>query len=253
MKFSFAQASCCVTLTLGILMGLDNRANAASIVQGVTYHLAEHGTNYGYYDQFNPNLGTLLDVMIQCQGEICVSDAFEFINLISIFSNHTPVDQTFTGSVNFRENTDGGSTNGSNSFTLTLAPGQYVNEGVSGAYDLSTTYGNNPFWVGTRVLRPDSYYNSQINFSGDFSLSASSNNPNIFIDSAPYGDPYAFASDTGTETVTYLYQPAGYVPEPPAGYVPEPPTYMMLGTACLLLLAVRYSLRGFARPDRIPG
>ena len=133
MKFSFAQASCCVTLTLGILMGLENRANAASIVQGVTYHLAEHGTNYGYYDQFNPNLGTLLDVMIQCQGEIRVSDAFEFINLISIFSNRTPVDQTFTGSVNFQENNDGGSTNGSNSFTLTLAPGQYVNEGVSGA------------------------------------------------------------------------------------------------------------------------
>ena len=175
--------------------------------------------------------------MIQCQGNISDSDAFEFSNL-------TSVDQTFTGSVNFRENSDGGSTNGSNSFSLTLAPGQYVNEGVSGAYDLLTTYGNNPFWVGTGLLAPD-YYAVTLTHALTFSVSALSNNPNIFIDSPLYGDPYAFASDQGTETVTYLYQPAGQVPEPPA--------YVMLGTACLLLLAVRYSLRGFARPDRIPG
>ena len=201
MKFSFAQASCCVTLTFGILMGLEDRANAASIVQGVTYRFQEHDTSFGIYDQFNPNLGTLLDVMIQCQGNISDSDAFEFSNL-------TSVDQTFTGSVNFRENSDGGSTNGSNSFSLTLAPGQYVNEGVSGAYDLSTTYGNNPFWVGTGLLAPD-YYAVTLTHASTFSVSALSNNPNIFIDSPPYGDPYAFASDQGTETVTYLYQPAG--------------------------------------------
>jgi hypothetical protein len=239
MKFSFAQAFCCVTLTFGILMGLEDRANAASIVQVVTYRFAEHGTSVGLYDQFNPKLGTLLDVMIQCQGEIGAFDAFNFSNL-------TSVDQTFTGSVNFRENNDGGSTSGSNSFTLTLAPvgssGQSVNEGVSGAYNLSTTYGNNPFWVGTGLLSPDEY---AFTHGPIFSLSWSSNNPNIFIDSYPYNDPYAFAGDGGTETVTYLYQPAGFVPEPLA--------YVMLGTACLLLLAVRYSLRGFARPDRIPG
>ena len=31
-------------------------------------------------------------------------------------------------------------------------------ESVSGAYDLSTTYGNDPFWVGTGLLGPLSYY-----------------------------------------------------------------------------------------------
>jgi len=236
MKSALAQVSCCVTLTLGILLGIEDRAHAASIVQVVNYQFQEHDTTYSYYEQFNPSLGTLLNVIVECQGMLTVTDAYAFSNL-------TTVDQTFTGSVSFRENSDGGTAGGSNTFTLTLAPRQSVNEGVSGAYDLSTTYGNNPFWVGTGLLGPHEY---AVKFGPIYSVSAQSDNPNIFIDPVYSNDPYVFASDRGTETITYLYQPAGSV-------VPEPPAYMMLGTACLLLLAVRYSLRGFARPYTAPG
>jgi hypothetical protein len=60
-----------------------------------------------------------------------------------------------------------------------------------------------------------------------------STNPNVYWDTQdPEG--MVFPNDRGTETVTYVYQPAGYVPEPQA--------YVMLGTACLALLAVRHYL-----------
>ncbi len=235
MKFSFSQAVFCVMLTLGILMGLEGRGNAASIVQVVDYRFQEHDTSFGYYQQFNPSLGTLLEVMIQCQGSFYSSGAFTFSNL-------TSVDQTFTGTLNYGENSDAGSSHSSNSFTLTLAPRQYVNEDISGSYALSTSYGTNPFWVGTELLGPDQFASQHGPIS---TVSAQSNNPNIFIDSE-FNDPYAFASDRGTETITFLYQPAGSA-------VPEPPAYMLLGTACLLLLAFRYSLLGCARPFRTPG
>ena len=61
------------------------------------------------------------------------------------------------------------------------------------------------------------------------SLAGQSDNPNISISTL-----YSYSVVTGVETVTYVYQPVGAVPEPPA--------YMMLGTACLVLLAVRFSL-----------
>jgi hypothetical protein len=214
---SFEKASCCVTLTLGILIGLGGRANAASIVQTVDYDFAPHGTTFGYYNQFNPSMGTLLDVMIQCQGNAYLYDV--------MFTNFTPVDQTFTGSVSFRLNTDGGSTIGSNSFTLTLGPGQFVFEGASTAYDLSTSYENSSFWVGTGRLGP-------LQFAAQYGLlvpEGQSDNPNISV-----SESYSYSVITGVETVTYVYQPVGAVPEPPA--------YMMLGTACLVLLAVRYFL-----------
>ena len=220
MAFSFEKASCCVTLTLGILIGLGGRANAASIVQTVDYNFMPHDTTFGYYNQFNPSMGTLLDVMIQCQGNASVYDV--------MFSNLTTVDQTFTGSVIFTLNTDGGSTIGSNSFTLTLPPGPFVFEGASTAYDLSTSYGNTSFWVGTGRLGPFQFatqYGAAI-----IDAAGQSNNPNISISTFPS----SYSVVTGVETVTYVYQPVAAVPEPPA--------YMMLGTACLGLLAVRYFL-----------
>jgi hypothetical protein len=224
--FSIARRTCCMTLTLGILIGLADRATAASIVQVVHYQLQDHDTQYGYYDQFDTKLGTLLDVMIRCQGSIPAEDAYTFNNSSLL------VDQTFTGTVTLGENSDGGTTTFSHSFTSTLAPGGYVQEGYSDtSYDLSHSYGPDPFWVGTGMLFTSEYaflHGGVI----PFSLSASSNNPNIFIDGTWNGNPYAFYSDAGTETVTYVYQPAGFVPEPPA--------YVMLLTAWLVLLAVRY-------------
>jgi hypothetical protein len=220
MVFSFEKASCCVTLMLGILIGLGGRANAASIVQTADYNFVPHGTTLGFYNQFNPSMGTLLDVMIQCQGNASVEDV--------MFNNFTAVDQTFTGSVYFGLNTDGGSTSGSNSFTLTLGPGQFVFEGASTAYNLSTSYGNSSFWVGTGQLYPFQFA-EQYYVGGVLFQTWQSDNPNISISTLVY-----YFMTTGVETVTYVYQPVGAVPEPPA--------YMMLGTACLVLLAVRYSL-----------
>jgi len=222
MVFSFEKASYCVTLALGILIGLGGRANAGSIVQTVVqtvdYNFALHGTTFGYYNKFNPSMGTLLDVVIQCQGNAGVVDPF-------LFLNSTTVDQTFTGSVSFRLNTDGGSTNVSNSFTLTLKPGQSVGEGASTPYNLSTSYGNNSFWVGTGQLFALQF--TVFNGGGLIIVPESqSDNPNITI--LPYEQGNQFI--TGVETVTYVYG------------VPEPSAYMMLGTACLVLLAVRYFL-----------
>jgi hypothetical protein len=222
MVFSFEKASCCVTLTLGILIGLGGRANAASIVQTVDYGFAPHGTNFGYYNQFNPSMGTLLDVTIQTQGNASVYDV--------MFNNLTTVDQTFTGSVSFKLGTDGGPTSGSNSFTtLTLASGQFVFEGASTAYDLSTSYGNTSFWVGTGQLGPFQFVADYPVPHPFFSVEGQSDNPNISISTSQ-----SYFVFTGVETVTYVYQPVAAVPEPPA--------YMMLGTACLGLLAVRYFL-----------
>jgi len=209
MVFSFEKASCCVTLTLGILIGLGGRANAASIVQTVDYNFVPHGTTFGYYNQFNPSMGTLLDVMIQCQRNAYLYDV--------MFTNVTTVDQTFTGSVSFGLNTDGGSTSGSNSFTFTLPPPPFVFEGASTAYDLSTSYGNTSFWVGTGQLGPFQFAAQYLGAAGVISLAGQSDNPNISISTL-----YSYSVVTGVETVTYVYQPVGAVPEPPA--------YMMLGT-----------------------
>jgi len=222
MVFSFEKASYCVTLALGILIGLGGRANAGSIVQTVVqtvdYNFALHGTTFGYYNKFNPSMGTLLDVVIQCQGNAGVVDPF-------LFLNSTTVDQTFTGSVSFRLNTDGGSTNVLNSFTLTLPAFQSVTEGASTPYNLSTSYGNNSFWVGTGQLFALQF--TVFNGGGLIIVPESqSDNPNITI--LPYEQGNQFI--TGVETVTYVYG------------VPEPSAYMMLGTACLVLLAVRYFL-----------
>ena len=63
---------------------------------------------------------------------------------------------------------------------------------------------------------------------------ATSDNPNILIFPPDFNVGLNGYNFSGVETVTYVYQPAGYVPEPPA--------YMMLGTACLVLLAARYTL-----------
>ncbi len=125
MMFSCKRTSCCVTLTLGILIGLGGRANAASIVQSVDYHGAEYGTMLPAYNQFDPSLGTLMDVIIQCQGSSSYSQYFEF-------TNNSNVAQTFTGTVSYTEITDGGSTVFSNTFKDTLGPGQFEYAGAQG-------------------------------------------------------------------------------------------------------------------------
>lgn len=216
MVFSFAKPTCVMTFTLGILIGLGGRANAASIVQSVDYDLLAHGSQYGFYNQFDPRLGTLSDVIIQCQGTTSLPDYF-------VFTNNSNVAQTYTGTVSYTENTDGGSTVISNTFKDTLGPGQYEYEGASGGYDLSTSYGNNSFWVGTGLLDTFGHV------SGLPYPAAVSSNPNVTASMSSF---FVY-SDRGTETVTYLYVPAG---------VPEPPAYMLLGTACLGLLAVRYTV-----------
>ncbi len=174
MVFSGAKNFCWTTLTLGILIGLGGRANAASIVQTVNYVFTAHGTNVGYYSQFDTSLGTLSDVIIQCQGDAMLINA--------VFANYTTMDQTFTGSTSFGLNTDGGSTDISSSLTLTLQPGQATNgQGVSTAYDLSTSYARNSFWEGTGqlgALQYAAFYGGGIT---PISPVVQSDNPNITI------------------------------------------------------------------------
>ena len=145
MVFSFAKPTCVVALTLGILIGLGSRATAATIVQSATYNFAILDTNWQFYNQFDPSLGTLSDVLIQCQGGT-FQGYFEFYN-------PTMVNQTFNGSVSYSSPTDAGTVNVSNTFTLTLGPGQSVAEGAGTTYDLSASYGSSmtSFWVGDRA------------------------------------------------------------------------------------------------------
>ena len=213
MAFSLAKGTLCMTLMLAILLALGSRTTAGTIVQTAAYHFADNDTSFQYYNQFNPSLGKLLDVTIQSQGDVGSG--------LLTFINSTAVDQTFNGSVSFLLSTDGGSTYVSNAFTLTLAPGESVKEGVSLAYDLSQSYANTSLWVGTGQLGANEF-----GLSPFLGLSGTSDNPNITISS--FVDT-GMASMTGVETVTYLYG------------VPEPPSFTLMVTSCLGLLAVLYS------------
>ena len=68
MRLSCDRKCCRLTLALVILVGLGGRANADTIVQIVNYDFEISNTTFGYYSQFDPSLGTLDDVMIQCSG-----------------------------------------------------------------------------------------------------------------------------------------------------------------------------------------
>jgi hypothetical protein len=65
-----------------------------------------------------------------------------------------PATVSFNGFVDAAITTDGDTTEFKNSLAAQLAPGGETDQSVTGSYNLSTTYSNVGFWIGTGLLNP---------------------------------------------------------------------------------------------------
>jgi hypothetical protein len=212
MAHSRATVVSLVLMAVGTFIESHNQADASTIVQTASYGFAPHGSSFEAYQQFNPALGPLKKVVIRDVGSAANGDLF--------FYNTSDEYQTFTLSWSFSVQTDGGGKVASGTLTDTLAPGDFGDISPSTSYALSTTYTNTDFWVGTGDIGAQEYAGTH-GSSLIGPLFWTIDNSHIFVDQT---DDYLLV---GEETITYVY---GTV-------VPEPSTPIMLGTACLILLA----------------
>jgi hypothetical protein len=198
-------------LAVGTFIEAHSQADAGIIEYTASYEFVSHGTNFDFYRQFDPALGTLT--------EVAISDAGSAANGALLILNTSNEDQTFTLSWSFSLQTDGGGQLVSGTLTETLKPGDSADLFPSTDYSFSTTYTNTSFWIGTCDLGAEQY--AAIQGAGLIGpLEWTVDNTNIFVDNI--GE----SSLVGEETITYIYVSA----------IPEPSTSIMLGTACLLLL-----------------
>ena len=205
-------ASFTAVMTIVVLVVLTGGAHAGSIVQTVSFQFQQADSNFSYFQQFDPALGTLTAV------EISVSAIGTGPHYL--LSDETDQPISFTATFTGAWRTDAGSLPFNVVEPLYLPPGiiDEINP-VSTGIDLSATYASNlGFWIGTSELGPFEYSGS-ISGGPPLVIQASVDNPNIEI------DPRAsWETLIGTETVTYLFST-----------VPEPPSSRMLGTAAFIL------------------
>jgi hypothetical protein len=210
------------TFLLSLCLGLSGPSGAATIVQEVGIHFAEHGAHYGNYQPFDPSLGPLDQVVIAITGT-AQSGNFVFTN-----TSDSPV--TFTGTIGLRFDADGQPINFASTFTETLPPvfpDDHV--GVEGGFSVTHYYppaggtGKYPV-IGNYPLGPDIYFPSGML---DY---ASVSDPRITVSVDPLEEERLDA----VETVTYVYGVG-------ATLLPEPPSLVLLGTA--VVAVVGFTLR----------
>jgi hypothetical protein len=221
MAFLCSKPTCCLALAVGFFIGLENGGTAATITQTADYNFADHGTTVDLYQQFDPSLGTLVSVTIEDKG-IAYADGV-------LFANESSVDQTFVGTVTLVFDVGTSQIGVSSTFTQTLTPGgtlgDSVFEGTDGAYDVVSSFGPDPAFVGTYELGP-------LEFSDHYwDVWGSTDNPNIDV-----GNLYASFVLDGVETVTYVYQTT-----------PEPSSFVIMAMTCLLVLGSSFRPRACGR------
>ncbi|MBV8486874.1 MAG: choice-of-anchor E domain-containing protein [Planctomycetaceae bacterium] len=208
------------TTTLAVLIAIAGPAKADTIVQTVYYLFAPHGTSLQEYQQFNPEFGTLTAVDISVSGNF-TSQTVGFMN--TTFNTPSPETVSFNGSVDSTLVTDAGSQYFINSFSAQLPPYGVTSQSAGGPYDLSASYPSYPGggfpiqWIGTGTLAPSLYGSPAVGYADD---------PRISIETVAF--PGAMGSViSGSETITYVYTPAGAIP--------EPSSLVLSGMAALLL------------------
>src|SRR4051794_5560374 len=87
-RFSFKAAM----LAIGFLVVSSPPAHPASIVQSLSFLLQEHASSFGFYNGFDPSLGTLTEVDLHGSGG-ARSDNFTFTTI----GTSQPV--TYTGTI----------------------------------------------------------------------------------------------------------------------------------------------------------
>jgi hypothetical protein len=207
-----------ILLLLLLCLGLAGPSGAATIVQEVGIHFAEHGAHFGVYQPFDPSLGPLDQVVITITGTAQSGD-FAFTN-----RSDSPV--TFTGTIGLRFDAAGQPVNFTSTFTETLPPDieDAPHAGVEGGFSV-TSYNYAPAGVtGNLPLLPDIYFPSGML---DY---ASVSDPRITVSVNPLEEERLDA----VETVTYVYGVG-------ATLLPEPPSLVLLGTA--VVAGIGFTLR----------
>ena len=209
-------------MTLAVLLAIASSVKSGEISQSVDFRYAEHDTYWSDYNQFDPVLGTLTRVDISVSGTFVSND-------VAFFNTSRTDNVSFTAFVNNQVNTDAGSTvfTGGDSSPISLPP---LGEAIIASdymqpYSLFSSYSDVGPWIGTGSFAPFRFVGQQ----AFVILTGGADDPRITTQEMD--DPAA--NITGSETVTYFFQPA----------VPEPSSLVLSATAAFVVTGAGYIKR----------
>ena len=212
-------------IALVMLIGVAGQASAGTIVQTTSYSYAGPIVSVGFYQPFDSSLGILTEVDIAVSG-------FRDIGGIQFENNDSPPTTiSYNGFFTATRNTDAGPSNLGDSFFDVLPPDGTTIKDLQGSYGSSAVFTDVGFWIGTPLSPPlaaDELAVSSGPLVTNFQVGADDPRITVVIDNSTF-------SDSGTETITYVYQEFSSVP--------EPASLAMSVIAALALAMVRCTMR----------